>query len=185
MAGLGVSVAVLNDAGRILLQQREDFAVWGLPGGEIEPGETAAQAAVRETYEETGLEVRLTRLVGLYAMPRWWDGGVHAAVFAAELTGGTLLKQTAETLDAAFFGLEDLPGALLPWHLQRIRDTLAGKTGVAYLQDVMGSFEENLTRAELYRLRDESGLSRHDFLRQMFANFSIMDVLEVDGHGGQ
>ena len=47
-----------------MLTQREDFEVWRLSGGVAEPGEILAQAAVREAKEETGLDVRLTRLVG-------------------------------------------------------------------------------------------------------------------------
>ncbi|MAS37560.1 MAG: hypothetical protein CL610_26425 [Anaerolineaceae bacterium] len=184
MAGLGVSVAIIDDAGRIVLQQREDFAVWGLPGGEIEPGETAAQAAIREAHEETGLEVVLTRLVGLYAMPRWRTGNDHTVLFAAVAVGGALVRQTSETLDAGYFTRDALPNALLPWHHQRIADALDGKTGVVYLQAATAAFDENLTRAELYRLRDESGLSKLDFLKQFFDGFSLDDRLELDSHDG-
>ncbi len=62
---LGVTVAVI-DEDRILLTKREDFEVWCLPGGGVDPGESVAQAAIREAREETGLEVQLTRLVGIY-----------------------------------------------------------------------------------------------------------------------
>lgn len=182
MAGLGVSVAVIDEAGRILLQQREDFEVWGLPGGEIEPGETATQAAVRETYEETGLNIRLTRLVGLYAMPRWAkNANDHIVVFAAAPMGGDLLKQTPETIDAGFFTLNSLPIALMPWHRQRIQDALDGKTGVVYLQDIEWPFGEGLTRQEIYQQMAESGLSKHDFLQQFAAKTVLSDVLELGG----
>jgi ADP-ribose pyrophosphatase YjhB (NUDIX family) len=60
MINLGVNVAVIED-GRVLLTQREDFPVWCLPGGGVDPGESLAQAAVREVREETGLEVELER----------------------------------------------------------------------------------------------------------------------------
>ncbi|MEA1977398.1 MAG: NUDIX domain-containing protein, partial [Chloroflexota bacterium] len=61
-----VSVAVLRD-GQVLLTMREDFQVWCLPSGGVEFGEPVADAALRETREETGLDVRLTRLVGVYS----------------------------------------------------------------------------------------------------------------------
>ena len=61
----GTSVAILKD-NRVLLTKREDFEVWCLPGGGVDPGESIPQAAIREAREETGLTVHLTRLVGLY-----------------------------------------------------------------------------------------------------------------------
>ncbi|HLZ55533.1 MAG TPA: NUDIX domain-containing protein [Ktedonosporobacter sp.] len=57
------AAAVVIDNGQILLIQREDFKVWALPGGQIEAGESVAQAAIREVREETGIEVELTSLV--------------------------------------------------------------------------------------------------------------------------
>jgi ADP-ribose pyrophosphatase YjhB (NUDIX family) len=93
MAKLGVMVAVL-DGGRVLLTRRHDFPVWCLPGGAIDPGESAAAAAVREVREETGLEVELTRLVGIYSRPRWSPEGNHEALYAARVAGGVLLRVT-------------------------------------------------------------------------------------------
>src|SRR5579859_1537254 len=125
MHGIGVHVAVIR-GDEVLLIQREDFEVWGLPSGEIESGETPAQAAVREVYEETGLRVRLTRLVGLYTIPRMTTGNSTNAVFAAEIIGGSLETRTDETLDARFFTQGQLPEQLIWWHRQRIVDALTG-----------------------------------------------------------
>ena len=69
MPTLGVNVAILDENHRLLLTRREDFDVWCLPGGGVEPGETLTQAARREAEEETGLQVRLTHLVGVYSRP--------------------------------------------------------------------------------------------------------------------
>jgi ADP-ribose pyrophosphatase YjhB (NUDIX family) len=57
--------AVLLRDGRILMarHQRSEHSYWVLPGGEIEPGEEAVVAAVREVLEETGLEIRVERLL--------------------------------------------------------------------------------------------------------------------------
>ncbi len=66
MPGLAVNVAVIHE-GKILLTKREDFETWILPSGGVEEGESLAQAAIRETKEETGLDVELTRLVGVYS----------------------------------------------------------------------------------------------------------------------
>ena len=63
---LGTIVAIFKD-GKVLLTKRADFEVWCLPGGGVEDGESVAEAAVREAYEETGLVVLLTGVVGVYS----------------------------------------------------------------------------------------------------------------------
>jgi 8-oxo-dGTP pyrophosphatase MutT (NUDIX family) len=65
-----VNVVVANDAGEILLIRRSDNGNWALPGGAIDLGESAAQAAVRETQEETGIDCEITGLVGIYTDPK-------------------------------------------------------------------------------------------------------------------
>src|SRR5215831_14364492 len=61
-----VAVAVLDDNGRVLCGLHADKKVWVLPGGLVEPGEHPADAAVRETWEETGLIVEPTGILGVY-----------------------------------------------------------------------------------------------------------------------
>ncbi|GAA4514096.1 NUDIX domain-containing protein [Actinoallomurus oryzae] len=65
-----VNVIVVNDDGDILLIRRTDNDNWALPGGAIDLGESAAQAAVRETQEETGITPEITGLVGIYTDPQ-------------------------------------------------------------------------------------------------------------------
>ena len=64
-----VNVVVTDDAGRLLLIRRSDNGNWALPGGAIDVGESLAQAAVRETEEETGIRCEITGLVGIYTNP--------------------------------------------------------------------------------------------------------------------
>ena len=90
MPSLGASAVIVED-GKVLLIKREDFEVWALPGGTVESGETTAQAAIREVKEETGLDVELSRLVGIYSSPRWHD------VVRALLVG--MVKRSAEVDD--------------------------------------------------------------------------------------
>jgi ADP-ribose pyrophosphatase YjhB (NUDIX family) len=60
---------VTNDAGEILLQRRSDNDLWALPGGTMDLGERIAETVVREVREETGLEVEVTGIVGVYSDP--------------------------------------------------------------------------------------------------------------------
>ena len=65
-----VNVVVTNPAGEVLLIRRSDNDNWAVPGGAIDLGESLAQAAVRETREETGIDCEVTGLVGIYSDPR-------------------------------------------------------------------------------------------------------------------
>ncbi len=139
--------------------RRSDSTVWCLPGGTVDHGESVAQAAIRESLEETGLQVELTRLVGVYSRPNWWGGGDHALVFTARPIGGRLQRATRETLDARFFDPEQLPKTLLSFHHQRILDAVNNNgTAVAWTQEVAWPFGD-LTRDESYELRDQGIIS--------------------------
>jgi len=130
---VGVDAAVFDDRGRILLQCRSDFRQWGLPGGSIEIGETFEKAATREVKEESGYDVKVDRLVGIYSVPEqttttYPDGNVvHyvSIVLACRLLGGQKKIDPAETLDVAFFDPAHLPDDLLPSHRERIADATA------------------------------------------------------------
>jgi ADP-ribose pyrophosphatase YjhB (NUDIX family) len=164
LPSFGVATAVLDDAGRVLLAKREDLETWTLPGGAVDDGESLAQAAVREVAEETGVAVRLTRLVGLYSRPTW---SRHIAVFAAVPTGGQLAAQPGEVVDLGYFPADALPDPLLWWFRQPIADALAGATAAVWTQDAIWPFpfgpqEYSAMRAELAR----SGLSKADFYRR-------------------
>jgi ADP-ribose pyrophosphatase YjhB (NUDIX family) len=65
-----VNVVVVNGADEILMIQRSDNDNWAVPGGAIDLGESVAQAAVRETREESGIDCEITGLVGIYSDPR-------------------------------------------------------------------------------------------------------------------
>jgi ADP-ribose pyrophosphatase YjhB (NUDIX family) len=128
----GVAAVIQNAEGQILLQRRSDNGLWGLPGGSVEIGESVRDAIIREVREETGLEVEVLRLVGVYSDPklqivRYPDGNVvHyvSTLYACRILAGTL-QTCDETLDLQFFDPAHLPEDLLPMHRVRIRDAMA------------------------------------------------------------
>ncbi len=100
----GGSALVVDDAGRILLQRRADSGNWSFPGGTMNLGETLEQCVVRETREETGLEVTITGLLGIYTDPAhviaYADGEVRQefnVTFYAAVTGGELAVSSEST----------------------------------------------------------------------------------------
>ena len=88
-----VGAVITDDRGRLLLIKRghaPSAGLWSLPGGRIEPGETDAEALVREIREETGLMIEAGRLLGGVRRPGH-DGDVFdIRDYAATVTGGTL-----------------------------------------------------------------------------------------------
>lgn len=125
--------AVIFREGRLLLQQRADGGQWGLPGGSVEIGETVTAALTREVKEETGLDVAVGRLIGVYSDPafqvvRYPDGRVWHYVnlcFECAIQCGSLRPAPGETLALDFFDPAALPRDLVPLHRVRIGDALA------------------------------------------------------------
>jgi 8-oxo-dGTP diphosphatase len=88
-----VGAIVKDEAGRLLLIQRghePETGRWSLPGGRIEPGESDTQAVVRETREETGLQVTCGALVGSVERPGLRGAVLDIRDYSATVTGGTL-----------------------------------------------------------------------------------------------
>lgn len=133
---IGVAVIVRRDDGQILLERRSDCGWWGLPGGRVEPGESIEQAALREVLEETGLSVRITRLVGLYSEPderivTFPDNVVHLvdAAVAAEIVSGRLTI-SSESEDLRYFEPGALPVDLVPPARRLLADYAQGLSGM-------------------------------------------------------
>ena len=116
---VAVSALIFNE-GRVLLAHRRDIDWWNLPGGGVELGETAEEALCREVREETGLEVEVGRLVGLYSKPQKQE---FVLSFLCNVIGGTL-QETEETRENRYFAPDKLPANTLPKHRQRVEDAL-------------------------------------------------------------
>lgn len=67
---VGCAAVIFDDSGeKVLLTRRTDNGDWCLPGGAMDAGESAVEACIREVWEETGLTVEVTRLIGIYTSP--------------------------------------------------------------------------------------------------------------------
>ncbi len=122
---IGVYALIFDDEGRILLGHRRDIDWWNLPGGGMEAGETVDEAICREVREETGLEVKVERLVGVYSKPQKQE---VVLTFLCQVIGGTL-HPTEETRESRYFAPSSLPSNTLPKHRQRIEDAMLNLPG--------------------------------------------------------
>ncbi len=102
----GATVIVLDKSlAKILLVKRRDVPIWVLPGGHIEEDETPIQAAVRETKEESGFNVKIIRQVAKYLHK---DGSKRNYLFEARIASGRATL-SRESKAVEFFDIENLP----------------------------------------------------------------------------
>jgi ADP-ribose pyrophosphatase YjhB (NUDIX family) len=129
------SAVVTDGAGRILLQRRADNGMWALPGGAMNLGESVAECAVRETKEETGFDVEVVGVVGIYSDPRhvfaYSDGEVRqefSICLLCRATGG-VLAASDESTEVDWFTCDELAGLpMVPSIRLRLMDHLEGRT---------------------------------------------------------
>ena len=126
-------MVVVNDAGEILMIRRSDNGNWAVPGGVIDLGESVAQAAVRETLEESGIACAVTGLVGIYSDPRhvifYTGNGEARQEFSIVLTALPLGGQPTpsdESSEVRWVPEAELPGYTMDRSMRiRINDFLA------------------------------------------------------------
>ena len=131
-----VFVAVQDERSRLLLVRRRDSGTWELPGGRVDVGESAVEAAVRETTEEAGVRVEIVGLVGLFTDPahvvRSVAGDVRqqfVVCFRARPIWGRPKPDLQETIDAAWFAAADIAAlAVEPAVRCWIQRALSGET---------------------------------------------------------
>lgn len=128
----GVGAVVLNGSGEVLLLKRADKEQWALPTGTVERGEAVEEAILREVQEETGLQITVDRLTGVYSHPKQqvfsYPSGetVHFVTncFLCSVDGGTLEADQDEALDVGFFDTDRLPSRILPMQPRWIADAV-------------------------------------------------------------
>lgn len=112
---VGCDVFVLNENSEVLLIRRSDNGFWALPGGCHDLDETPKECAARECKEESGYEVKVTELLGVYSSNRyeyinypWKENQFCHILFRADLVGGQA-KTSSETTEVAWFFENQLP----------------------------------------------------------------------------
>lgn len=121
MWNLGAFGIIFDVQGRVLLCHRRDMDAWNLPGGGIESGELPTEATIREVKEETGLDVVIERLVGVYGKPDKPTSLVFS--FVCRVTGGEL-DLTDESDDTRYFAIDNIPPNTFPRQVERIHDAV-------------------------------------------------------------
>ena len=117
---VGAAVLVLDHENRLLMMKRSDIGYWGIPGGAMEPGESAENAARRETFEETNLEIGEMSLFGVFSGPELYykypnGDEVHnvSIVYASHEWCGEI-KLHSEHSEWNRFAASDIPDDISP-----------------------------------------------------------------------
>lgn len=130
----GTSIIPILPDGQIVLVQRRDNGMWGLPGGMVDWGEDIPTSVKRELMEETGLElVKISRLAGVYSAPDR-DPRIHSIciVVAVEAQGEMQIQDTLEIMDVKAFSPDNIPkGHLSHDHDRQLQNYLDGLTTLA------------------------------------------------------
>jgi len=125
----GVRALILDTDGRLLLERQTAFGSWALPHGCVDLGESALDAVIRETYEETGIEIVRATLFGIYTEPEYsitYPNGdevqTFTVAFLVESWKGELRPDGEEVTELGFFPIEGLPDPIYPIHADTLAD---------------------------------------------------------------
>lgn len=121
---IGVFGIIRDEQNRVLLCLRTDYDMWNLPGGGLEKGESPWDGTIREVKEETGFDVEIVRLSGVYSKP---DKDEIILNFECKIIGGKATLND-EAKDIKWFTFDEIPHNTSPKHIERIRDLLENKS---------------------------------------------------------
>lgn len=120
---IGAFGIITDDRQRVLLCHRTDRDLWNLPGGKLEEGESPWEAVIREIKEETGLEAKAEKLIGVYSKPQKNE---IVLSFKCKVVGGQI-KLTDEADRIEYFEISKIPKNILRRQMERIDDYFKGQ----------------------------------------------------------
>jgi len=125
----GVRIILIDDRRVLLVTHWYAPWTWTLPGGGVNKNESAEDAAIRETREETGLIVKsLAGEIGRY-QGRWGRGDLTAVYYTGDFSGSLSLKPNLEIMGRCWFDIDNLPEETSPANRRRIEAYRAGVRG--------------------------------------------------------
>lgn len=117
---IGVFGIIKDEQDCVLLVLRNDYDLWNLPGGGLENGEAPWQGVIREVKEETGYDIEVVKLAGIYSKPEKND---IVFSFECKIIGGEMTLNE-EAKDIRYFSLHEIPKNTSQKHIERIEDLL-------------------------------------------------------------
>ena len=130
-----VGGCIFNEKGQVLLQRRQDKNKWGFPGGAIELGESAENVVKREIKEETGLDVIVSKLIGIYTdyydeYPNGDKAQCITIFLELKKVSGELSYSDEETLELRYFSLNEVPDLVNKQHEEFLKDIIDNNYGI-------------------------------------------------------
>ena len=145
MFSIGAFAIIFDDEHRVLLCHRRDLDAWNLPGGLVESGELPTEAVIRETKEETGLDIAIERLVGVYGKA---DKDELVFAFVCQAISGQLAS-TEEADKCGYFEISRIPENTVPKQVGRIHDALHSKPQLVFRRQTEPSTREMLRKLQM------------------------------------
>ncbi len=148
MFSIGAFGIIFDEQRRVLLCHREDLDVWNLPGGRVDSGEMPTDAVLREVMEESGLEVEVGRLVGVYGKIN--KDELDFSFICHPIGEPPSIEDEASVCQ--YFEVDNLPINTNPKHIQRIHDSVDPSMQPFFYRQTAPSTQEMLKK-----LQDKTG----------------------------
>ncbi len=135
---VGAFTIIFNTNQEVLLCFRNDKMKWNLPGGQVEQNESPWEAAIRETKEEIGVDIKIDKFIGIYSKSDINDLGLY---FIATIDKG-IPQISDEAEEIKYFYINDLPKDIILQHMMAIKDYLASNGKVTVKTQIQRLFIE-------------------------------------------
>ncbi|WP_310427715.1 NUDIX domain-containing protein [Chamaesiphon sp. VAR_48_metabat_135_sub] len=123
---IGAFAIIVDSENRILLCLRNDYDLWNLPGGGVDDGEAPWECVIREVKEETGLNIVVEKLIGIYSKPEHND---LVFSYKCKIVSGDI-QINEEAKEIKYFHINEIPQNTIQKQIERIKDYLANNDTV-------------------------------------------------------